>query len=385
MDTLREAFEDLREILAFAPDSVVALVILSLAVVLALGVHAIVVAVASRFLSWRQPYLPTFVARTNGLTRIALLLLFVRLAIPAAPLSPENTAAFGKFVVVAFVAFIGWTVVTILHIAADIHLRRFRLDVTDNLLARKHVTQVRILLRAVDTVVILITVAAALMSFESVRQYGVSLFASAGVAGLVAGLAARPLLSNLFAGVQLAVTQPIRIDDVLIVEGEFGTVEEIGSTYVVLRLWDWRRMVVPLNYFMEKPFQNWTRVGAALIGNALIRVDYAAPVDAIREQARKIVEQSEHWDKQVFGLQVTDASEETIELRILASAASAGAAFNLRCDIREKLIAFIAREYPDALPLRRRVEVGDRAKPDAVPAAASPDRAGEAARTRARA
>ena len=161
------------------------------------------------------------------------------------------------------------------------------MDAADNLLARKHVTQVRVLLRSADVLVLVITLGAALMTFEPVRQYGVSLFASAGVAGIVAGLAARPVLSNLFAGVQLAMTQPIRIDDAVIVENEWGSIEEITSTYVVVRLWDWRRMIVPLTYFIEKPFQNWTRETAALIGSAFFYLDYRAPVDAIRDKLKR--------------------------------------------------------------------------------------------------
>src|SRR5665213_2234504 len=181
------------------------------------------------------------------------------IAIPVAPLDPETTQWLARLLLIGVIGLIGWTGITALNIAADLYLRQFRLDVDDNLLARKHVTQVRVLLRAGDVLVVLVTFGAALMTFEPVRQYGVSLFASAGVAGIVAGLAARPVLSNLFAGVQLAMTQPIRIDDAVIVENEFGTIEEITSTYVVVRLWDWRRMIVPLSYFIEKPFQNWTR------------------------------------------------------------------------------------------------------------------------------
>jgi small-conductance mechanosensitive channel len=177
---------------------------------------------------------------------------------------------------------------TALHIAADIYLRRYRLDVDDNLLARKHNTQVRVLLHALDGLLVLLTIGAALMSFPAVRQYGVSLFASAGVAGIVAGLAARPVLSNLIAGVQLAMTQPIRLEDAVIVENEWGNIEEITSTYVVVRLWDWRRMILPLTYFIEKPFQNWTRDGSALIGTAMIYVDYRAPVGAIREKLNEV-------------------------------------------------------------------------------------------------
>jgi small-conductance mechanosensitive channel len=247
-------------------------------------------------------------------------------------------------------------VIIALHIAADLYLRRFRLDVDDNLLARKHNTQVRVLARTVDVLVIMITLGTALMTFPAVRQYGYSLFASAGVAGIVAGLAARPVLSNLFAGVQLAMTQPIRLYDAVIVENEYGTVEEIRSTYVVVKLWDWRRMVVPLTYFIEKPFQNWTRETSALIGNVMIYVDYRAPVGIIRDKLTEIVKASKNWDGGVVNLQVTDAKESTIELRCLMSARTSGQAFDLRCEVREQLIDFLQKHHPEALP-RQRSEV----------------------------
>ena len=171
----------------------------------------------------------------------------------------------------------GWIALTALHIAANLYLLRFRIDVEDNLLARKHVTQVRVLVRVLDTVIILVTVGFALMTFDAVRQYGVSLFASAGVAGVVFGLAAQPVLSNLIAGVQLAVTQPIRLEDAVTVQNEYGWIEEITATYVVIRLWDLRRLIVPLNYFIQQPFYNWTRQAAANIGSVLLYLDYTAP------------------------------------------------------------------------------------------------------------
>ena len=196
------------------------------------------------------------------------------------------------------------------------------------------------------------------MTFQPVRQYGVSLLASAGAAGIVAGLALQPVLKNLFAGIQLAVTQPIRIDDALIVEGEWGNVEEITSTYVVLKIWDWRRLILPLSYFIEHPFQNWTRESASLIGSVLVYVDYSVPVQAVREEAERIAAASPLWDRQVINVAVTDFKEQTMEIRILASASNAGRTFDLRCEIREKIIAFIQREYPHALP-RLRADVAD--------------------------
>jgi small-conductance mechanosensitive channel len=189
-----------------------------------------------------------------------------------------------------------------------------------------------------------------------VRQYGVSLFASAGVAGIIAGLAARPVLSNLFAGVQLAVTQPIRLEDAVTVENEYGWIEEITSTYVVIRLWDLRRLIVPLSYFIEKPFYNWTRQAATPIGSVLLYLDYAAPVDLIRKKAAELVAQAKQANQanaSVASVQVTNSSPESIEVRVLVNSDSAAVTSNLCAELREKLIDFLQREHPYALPRRR--------------------------------
>ena len=216
------------------------------------------------------------------------------------------TAAIGRWLLVAFVLALGWAAAIALDIGVEIYLRRFRTDSEDNLLARKHVTQMRILQRVAKTLLVIITAAAALMTFDSVRQYGVSLFASAGAAGLILGLAARPVLSNLLAGIQIAMTQPIRVEDQVVVEGETGSIETITSTYVVVRIWDLRRMIVPLSYFIEKPFQNWTYEGAAQIGAVLLRVGHTVSVDRLRQKLDEIVHQSPLWDGKVARLEVTD-------------------------------------------------------------------------------
>jgi len=353
MDSLRLALIQVKDWLYWLPNPVTAVLILALAVVIALAVHRLLRKVVRRTLAPRYPNIFSIVTRLRGVTRLSVLILALLVAVPVAPFDSDTAGIIARVLLIAIIALIGWAAIVALNIGADVYLRRFRLDVDDNLLARKHNTQVRILLRTVEGVVVLITAGAALMTFDAVRQYGVSLFASAGVAGIVAGLAARPVLSNLIAGVQIAMTQPIRLEDAVIVENEWGNVEEIGSTYVVVRLWDWRRMVLPLTYFIEKPFQNWTRETSALIGTAFIYVDYRAPVARIRDKLDEIVKQSSNWDGRVINLQVTDAKEATIELRCLASAPSAGAAFNLRCEIREKLVDFLQREHPEALPRRR--------------------------------
>ena len=206
----------------------------------------------------------------------------------------------------------------------------------------------------------IVTLSAALMTFEQVRQYGVSLFASAGAAGLVLGLAARPLLSNLLAGIQIALTQPIRVEDAVVVDGEWGWIENITGTYVVIRLWDLRRLIVPLVYFIEKPFQNWTHESSDLLGTVLLRVDFTVPLERLREKLREVAEASRLWDRKVAVLQVTDASGDTMELRILVSARGGAHTFDLRCEVREKMIAFLQAEYPHALPRHRtQIVAGD--------------------------
>jgi small-conductance mechanosensitive channel len=271
-------------------------------------------------------------------------------AVSIAPLTDAQAGIIRHILLLAFIVLIGWMARTALHIWLTVYLRRFKLDAEDNLLARKHVTQSRILERVAAMLIVAFTLSAALMSFPAVRQYGVSLMASAGVAGIVLGLALQPVLKNLFAGIQLAITQPIRIDDALIVEGEWGKVEEITSTYVVVKLWDWRRLILPLGYFIEKPFQNWTREGAALIGTVMIYLDYTVPVAAIRRKVEEIAANSPLWDGQVVNVAVTDFRENVAEIRILVSAADGGRTFDLRCEVREKLIDYIQREYPQALP-----------------------------------
>ncbi len=353
MDSIRNALTATKNLLAWLPAQVVAIIVLVVAGAIAYSLHKWVRRLLRHTLAERYPYVLAVFTQMRGVTQLGLLILAMIVAIPVAPLDPNTAQWLARLMLIGVIGLIGWAAITALTIAADLYLRQFRLDVDDNLLARKHVTQVRVLLRAGDVLVVIVTVGAALMTFEPVRQYGVSLFASAGVAGIVAGLAARPVLSNLFAGVQLAMTQPIRIDDAVIVEGEWGTIEEITATYVVVRIWDLRRMIVPLSYFIEKPFQNWTREGSELTGSALIYVDYAAPVGAIREKLTEIVKNSENWDCNVINLQVTDAKEQVMELRCLMSARSAGQAFNLRCEVREKLIGFLVEHHPEALPRQR--------------------------------
>ncbi|MET0207904.1 MAG: mechanosensitive ion channel domain-containing protein [Burkholderiaceae bacterium] len=243
-------------------------------------------------------------------------------------------------------------------------LARHPADVEDNLQARRIHTQAKVLARTAITVVLIAGASMILMTFPGARQVGASLLASAGVIGIVAGLAAKPVFSNMIAGLQIALAQPIRIDDVLIAEGEWGKVEEITGTFVVMRLWDERRLILPLTYFIEKPFQNWTRQSSQLLGSAFIYVDYGMPLAPLRTELERVVRAAPEWDGRTFVLQVTDATERTMQLRILATAANAPLAFDLRCRIREGLIDFMQREYPAHLPRLRIEGVADEGPAD---------------------
>ncbi len=360
MELFQSAYTTAADLLHLVPNWLITTALVSLGILIALIVNVVIVNLMRRTFGAHHPRLRTLLTNSKGPLRLGLIVLAMSLAVRIAPISEAAATLIGNVLNVAFITLLGWIATTAVQIFSQIYLFRFKLDAADNLLARKHVTQIGILTRAVDVLIFIITLAAALMTFDQVRQYGVSLFASAGVAGLAIGLAARPLMSNLIAGVQIAVAQPIRLDDVVIVENEWGTIEEITTTYVVIKLWDWRRLVVPLSYFIEKPFQNWTRETSALIGSVFLYVDYTVPVDKLRKKLDEIARESALWDGQVVVLQVSDAKDNTIELRALVSARSAPEAWDLRCEVREKLIAYLQEHYPDALPRSRQVLAAER-------------------------
>jgi small-conductance mechanosensitive channel len=256
---------------------------------------------------------------------------------------------------IAIVIAIGWTIGTVVDAYIKREISNLKLDQADNLHARKSATRLDVVRRIWIVTSGIVTIAAALTIIPGVRQIGISLFASAGIAGLALGLAARPVLSNLIAGLQIAFTQPIRIDDAVVVEGEWGWIEEIGLFYVVIKIWDWRRLVVPLSYFIETPFQNWTRQSASILGSVFWYLDYRAPIGAIREQLKVICEKSDLWDGNVTNLQVSDADDRTLTVRALASARTSPEAWDLRCLIREEMVSWLQEHHPYALP-RFRVE-----------------------------
>ncbi|MGH8497071.1 MAG: mechanosensitive ion channel family protein [Gammaproteobacteria bacterium] len=254
---------------------------------------------------------------------------------------------------IALIMAVTWLLVRLLRVAEDIIAGRLELQAADNLHARAVQTQFRILRNVLVSLVVVLGITGVLLTIDRFREFGAGLLASAGIASIVVGLAAQRTLGNLFAGFQIAISQPIRFDDVLVVEGQWGRVEEITLTYVVLRCWDLRRLVVPISYFLDKPFENWTRRTANLLGPVLLYVDYTVDVVAVREELKRIAAASDLWDGDVCALEVTDADSQSVQLRALVSARNSSQVWDLRCEVREKLIAFIQREYPDALPRTR--------------------------------
>lgn len=299
----------------------------------------------------------------SGPGKLLIPLLLLNVVLPFLEVTPALLGIVQHLLTLALIAAVGWVLVASIFAGRTLMLRRYDVTVRDNLKARAMVTQVNVLVKIALAVICFIVAAAMLMTFERVRQMGLSLLASAGIVGIVLGFSAQKSLATLFASFQIALTQPIRIDDVVIVEGEWGRIEEITLTYVVVRIWDLRRLVVPVTYFLEKPFQNWTRTSADILGTVFLYTDYSVPIDEVRQELERILRASPLWDGKVAELVVTNTSERALELRALMSAVDSGTAWDLRCEVREKLIEFVAREYPHSLP-RLRAEMTSRTEPD---------------------
>jgi small-conductance mechanosensitive channel len=335
------------------PSQVAALLLFTGVILVALGLHRLACLALARSIPPRRETARAILERTRRLTALGVAVLAAVIVLPVLELGEPLLGYLRHALAILFIALVGWTAIASINLLSDLRARRFRIDVEDNLTARKFLTQIRVLQRAAVIFVAIITLAVVLLTFESVKEYGAGLFASAGVAGLVLGLAARPVLANLIAGIQIAVTQPIRIEDAVVVEGEWGWVEEIATTYVVIRIWDWRRLIVPLSYFIEQPFQNWTRESGSIIGTVYWQVDYRLPIEAFRGKMKEIVAASEYWDGQVVVLQVTEVNRQTMELRGLMSARTSPRAWDLRCEVREKMIVWLQETHPEALPRQR--------------------------------
>ncbi len=246
-----------------------------------------------------------------------------------------------------------WCLLVLIKIGKISLLKQYDINQENNLKARKVYTQINVLEKVANFLIILLGIGLILISFESIRQIGVGLFASAGVAGIIIGFSAQKAIGTLIAGIQIAITQPFRLEDAVVVEGEWGWIEEINLNYVVVRIWDQRRLILPSTYFLEKPFQNWTRTSADIIGSVFIHTDYTIPFEELRKELDRILEKTDLWDKKVKVLQVTDAKEFTVESRILVSARNSPTAWDLRVYVREKMVEFVQKNYPESLPKTR--------------------------------
>jgi small-conductance mechanosensitive channel len=288
--------------------------------------------------------------------RAIFLLTCVLIALPFVPRVPdrmEDVARQG--VVMAIVAALGWFAVGCVYVVQSIMLRKYDLHAENNIQARRVHTQFQLFRRIVIGFVVVVTIGALLWTFNDPRiwHYGSGLLASAGVASLILATAAKSTAANVLAGLQIALTEPIRIDDVVVVQGEWGRIEEINSAYVVIKIWDLRRLIVPLSYFIENSFQNWTRESSDIMGTAFLYVDYTIPVEELRAQLEVVVRASPLWDGRVLGLQVTNLTEKSMELRCLMSSKNSSESFDLRCLVREKMMAWVREKYPEALPTMR--------------------------------
>lgn len=298
----------------------------------------------------------TLVHRWRHPAKLLLPLLIVLLTLPALEFPDGLASLLQHLCSLALIIAIAWLLAATILGLQEMVLLRYDVTASDNLKARAVSTQVSVLVKIVMVLILIIAGATMLMTFDKVRQVGMSLLASAGIAGVIIGFAAQRSLATFIAGIQIAITQPIRLDDVVIVEGEWGRIEEITLTYVVVCIWDLRRLVLPITYFLEKPFQNWTRVSADLLGTVTLHCDYRVPVAAVRIELERILAGSHLWDGKASGLIVLDATDRTVVLRAMVSAKNSGEAWDLRCLVREKLVEFLQREYPDCLP-RLRAEV----------------------------
>jgi small-conductance mechanosensitive channel len=334
------------------------------AVLFGLGVHLILFRAIKTFARKTGTIIDDLLLRhCRKPTRIIIPLITLHFVIPLTTISQGTTIFIKQILGMLLIVSIYWLIINMSHAFENFIMQQLDIDKTDNLRARRMVTQLRIFKKMVILIVGILAMAAILMNFEKVRQLGTSLLASAGIAGIIVGLAAQRSIGTLIAGIQIAITQPIRYDDVVIVENEWGRIEEITLTYVVVRIWDLRRLILPITYFIEKPFQNWTRTTSDILGTVFIYTDYTISVKMIRDELERILKESTLWDGKVWNLQVTHATERGVELRALMSAPDASKAWNLRCEVRERLLGFIQENCSGNLP-RFRAEIAGQMNPD---------------------
>ncbi|HLM52905.1 MAG TPA: mechanosensitive ion channel domain-containing protein [Pseudoxanthomonas sp.] len=353
---------------------------LLVAVVLGLAVRQVLMAISRRAGRQAATHTRARVVQVIAVpAALALPLLFLSMAVRTVALEEVWIARIQHALGIGGLACLTWLALRAVAAVEGRILREHPIEVADNLAARRIQTQTRVIAGVVKGAVMLIGAAVILMTFPAIRQIGATLLASAGLIGLVAGIAARPVFGNLIAGLQIALTQPIRLDDVVIVEGEWGRVETITSAFVVVRVWDERRLIVPLQWFIENPFQNWTHTSAELLGATFLWLDYRTPMDAVRAELERICESDDRWDGRVCVAQVTETDQTAQQVRLLVSARNSGDLFDLRCAVRERMIDFLNARHPQSLP-RLRMDLA-RSAPDAAQdaqtSASSPARIGE--------
>ena len=327
------------------------LIILSITLLVLLVVYFAVAVILRKYGKNPKYMIPPDMVRRIA-TPLLLILLSILLRTPAlrASLGMEDSSeVFRKTSSLLFIFSFTWLMIRILRVVKKILIARYDMGESNNLKARIVFTQFTILERIFIFILVVLAIGAALMTFESIREIGVSLFASAGVAGIIIGFSAQKLIATVIAGIQIALTQPIRLDDVVIVEGEWGRIEEITITYVVVRIWDRRCLILPTTYFIEKPFQNWTKTSADLLGTVFLYTDYTVPFNALRDALQRIVKNAPQWNGEVANIQVTDSRAEYVEVRATVSANDAGKAWELRVLVREKLIQFLQEHYPESI------------------------------------
>lgn len=324
------------------------------AIIVAVIVHAILFWVLRRMARRKTAHLGQSITRhAQGPTRWIFPLVAILVILPGLPLTPRVMDALEHIVGLGLIAATAWLVILIVEVTSDIVTGRYRVDVKDNLTARRIQTQFRILHRIIVVLVVIVTLAIMLMTFPAIRHIGESVLASAGLASLIVGLAMKGTLSNLIAGVQIAFTQPFRIEDAVVIEGEWGWIEEVGTMYVVVRIWDLRRLVLPLSYFLDHPFQNWTYKSADLLAHCYIYTDYTVPVQALRDELGRILKSTPLWAGKVCVLQVSQLQQFTVQIRALMDARNSGEAWDLRCIVREQMMEFLAKNYPSSFPKYR--------------------------------